>query len=103
MTQIIDYVSNHLKIRKIEHNKSLRKPEIDFYNSLSATKQKYYMETYRPNICSHILSWPEELHYDRCMITDRKIYMVIDRHIKQGNTLMAAYAIANRLALDECK
>jgi len=53
------------------------------------------------NICSHVLLWPKELHYDRCVITDRKIDMVNEKNIKKGDTLLVAYALANKLALLE--
>jgi len=85
--------------REQKPTNSLQLPESDFFNTLNSKQKEYYMKNYRPNICSHILLWPEEMHFNKCIITDGKINDAIDKYKKSGDTLLAAYALANRLKM----
>lgn len=39
------------------------------------------------------------MHFNKCIITDGKINDAIDKYNKKGDTLLAAYALANRLKM----
>jgi hypothetical protein len=87
--------------REPKTNISLQPPESDFFNTLNSKQKEYYIKNYRPNICSHVLLWPEEMLFNRCILTDGKINDAIDKYKKKGDTLLAAYALANRLKMME--
>jgi len=95
-----NFVYNLVKnYREPKTKNSLQPPELDFFNTLNSNQKEYYMKHYRPNICSHVLLWPEEMHFNKCIITDGKINDAIDKYKKKGDTLLAAYALANRLKM----